>query len=107
MVEVVGVMVSGRDSGGGSSSGASSSSSNNSSSSSSSSTQNDVPSVFKTCNIYDYAIDFRIDSVENGGNDKEKLYLMPKNGRILWRMRKTAPKRIFPVLRFVFYQTHF
>jgi hypothetical protein len=27
---------------------------------------------------------------------------MPKNRRILWRMRETAPKRIFPVLHFVF-----
>jgi len=27
---------------------------------------------------------------------------MPKNGRILWRMREKTAKRIFPVLHFFF-----
>jgi hypothetical protein len=42
-------------------------------SSSSSSTRKDVPSVFKTYNVYDYAVDFLIDSDDNDGNDEGKL----------------------------------
>jgi len=37
------------------------------------STQNDGPSVFKTYNVYDYAVDLRVDNDDNDGNDEGKL----------------------------------